>query len=100
MKLNIQDRFILMGVLPQKGNFETMKAIESLRSVIFPSEDEVLKFGVSQEGGNVTWNKDGKGEVDIEVSSKGEELIMDAFKKLSDSEELTVKQYATYKKII
>lgn len=37
MKLNIQERFAFVNLLPEKGNFITMSVIEALTKSLYPS---------------------------------------------------------------
>lgn len=98
MQLNISERLTLVNVLPEKGNFETMKVIEALKDVLYPSEEESKKFQIVTEGNSVSWNAEGAKEVDIKISKAQKELLADCLLKLDEKEELTFAHYSVYKK--
>ena len=98
MELNVQERLTLSRLLPEKGNFETMSAMESLRQVLFLSEEEVEKVELKQTENAITWNEKGAERVEIDISEKGKQILMDALEKLNEKEELDVLQYAIFKR--
>jgi len=59
--LNLGERFALLGILPQEGNFATLKVVRKLRENLSLTEEEMKHFEVKQiatNGGNfqLTWN--------------------------------------------
>ena len=98
MELNVQERLTLVNLLPEKGNFATMKTIEGLRDVLYPSEEETKKFDIKQKGNNISWNEDGAKEIEIKLSKAQTDLIVESLDKLDEKEELNFAQYSVYKK--
>ena len=49
VKLNIGERFGLLGMLPQQGDFVTLKIIRKLRETLAPSDGEAEKYGFVYE---------------------------------------------------
>lgn len=99
MKLNVNERLTLTGVIPQKGNFETMATVDKLKKVLYLSEEETIKYDVKQGEKMITWNKEASERKEIEIGELALSLIMKSLKKLDDGEELTEQQYNVYKAI-
>lgn len=97
MKLNVNERLIIVGIVPEKGNFKTMTTVEKLKSILHLSEEEIKKYEVIQKGESLLWNKLGVEKTEVEISELGHELIMDGFEKLDKKEELTLQQFTVYK---
>jgi hypothetical protein len=100
MQLNVNERLIIIGVIPEKGNFKTMTIVEKLRKVLYLSEEEIEEYEFKQKGEQLGWNKKGVERKEIEISELGMELIMESFEKLDREEELTyLHQYPVLKHI-
>lgn len=98
MKLNVQERLTLVNLLPEKGNFATMKIIEGVRDLLYPSEEESKQFEIKQSGNNISWNAEGSKEIEIKLSKGQRDLLEDSLGKLDESEELTFAHYTVFKK--
>lgn len=98
MKLNLNERFAIQQILPQEGNFATLKIINDLKMVVAPSEADWKEFGIHQVGEQLKWNGKGKEEREIEIGEKATDLIVEALKKLNDEEKLTQNQFTIYEK--
>lgn len=99
VKLNVGDRFILSGILPEKGNFETLSIIEKLKSIVYPSEEELKELDIRQEEDKITWNKKGIADKEFEITDSQHSFLLNLFSKLSEKEELVYNQYLVYKKL-
>ena len=49
VKLNIAERFMLLQILPQEGDFTTLKIIRKLRETLAPDEKESEEYGFQYE---------------------------------------------------
>ena len=99
MEFNVQERLVMVNSLPEKGNFETMKTIEALRDIFYPSEEEVEKFSIKQDGNNLSWNAEGGKGIPIKLTKAQKEFMVSTFEKLSEKEELTFQHYGVFKKL-
>jgi len=97
MKLNVNERLIIVGVVPEKGNFKTMTIVENVKKALHLTEEEVKEYELVQVGENLTWNKKGSEKKEVEISEFGEELIMEAFEALDKKAELTVHHFPVFK---
>lgn len=95
-KLLLQDRFTLLGVLPEKGNFATLKIVRKLRETLSCSEEEMQAVELTQKGENVKWNPQKDKKKEVEIGEIAAELIKKTLKELNDKEELTPNHFTIY----
>ena len=96
--LNIPERFVVISLLPEKGNFETLKTVDALRELIYPSEEEVKKFEIKQNAETISWNQEALKSIEYEFSDIQLKMIQGNLSGLSDKEELAYNQFLLYKK--
>lgn len=96
MKLNVNERLIIVGVIPEKGTFKTMNTVDKLRKILHLNEEEVQKYELTQVGENLKWNKEGVERTEVEISELGFELILESFEKLDKEENLSIIQFPVF----
>lgn len=97
IKLNVTERLVLTGIIPEKGNFRTMNTVDKLKKVLHLSEEEIEEYELKQNGENLVWNKKGSERKEIEITELGFELLMESFEKLDKEENLNIFQFPVYK---
>ena len=105
MKLSVSDRLTLLGVLPEAGDFRTMKTIQTLRTDLLFNEDEVKKFELKQEvtdDGKIrsAWNGQTAEEVEIKIGEIATEVIVAALKELDTKKTLRAEHLAVYGRFV
>jgi len=98
MQLNLNERFAVLQITPQEGNFATLKVVNDLRMVLSPTEAEFKEFEIHQEGEMLKWNGKGKEEREIKIGEKATDIIVEALKKLDKEKKLTQNQFTIYEK--
>ncbi len=96
MKLSIQDRLLLLGLLPQKGSFVTQRIVTELQQELSFTEDEISTASIKQAGDRVTWNATNDPVVDIEFGPTSKEVFSKALRELDQREELTLAHVPLY----
>jgi hypothetical protein len=91
---------MLLGVLPEQGNFLTLKIVRQLREALSFSEEEIKALKIEQKDGRVEWQDDGAEEKDVPVGEKAMDLIVEALKKKDDAKELTDQHFSLYEKFV
>ncbi len=99
MELNVQERLTLVNTLPEKGTFATMKTIEAMKTSLYPNEEETKKFEIKQIGKSISWNEEGGKGVEIKLTKVQKDLLIEALKKLDESEEATLSHFQVYEKL-
>ena len=99
MKLSVNDRLILLGVIPQQGDFTTLKIIRNMRGDLSFSEEEHKELKFRREDEMVYW-EDGLENKEISFGEKATDIIKDAFKKLSSEKKLRIEHMELYEKFV
>ncbi len=104
MELNIQDRLILLNVLPKEGDFTTLKILRDLQSALSFNEKELAALKIeSVEGQGTRWDLTAANElsrVEIPIGGRANAMIVDAFQKLSEAKKLTFDHLGTFEKFV
>ena len=100
MFLNVQERLVLMELLPREGGILTLRVANELRDVLVLTDEEVAKVGLKQEGMAVTWKQEVDLNVDVAISVAGRGLIVEELNKLQDHRKLTPGHITLYEKFV
>lgn len=104
MKLNIQERIMLAGILPNESNFLTLKIVRELQEKLSFTEEEIKEFELRQtvqDGQSMlNWNQKKEKEVEIPIGEKATDIITEALTKLNKENKLTQQIYSLYEKFI
>ena len=99
MKLSVGDRLILLGVIPQQGDFTTLKIVRNMRDELSFSEEEHKILKIRQEGEMMFW-EEGLEDKEINFGEKATDIIVDAFKKLNEQKKLRIEHMELYEKFV
>ncbi len=94
------ERLTLRGVLPEKGDFVTFKAVRELHEMLSFNEDEIERFNLKQEEGQITWNAEADTPREFTFSKTQSKVITDALKALNDKGEINADNFGLYEKFI
>lgn len=100
MELNILERITLLNILPDKGNFVTLKLVNELRNALSFNEEDIEAASISQndETGHVTWEENIAREFNL--GKKTTEIIVTTLEKLNNAEELTAQHMSLCEKFL
>ncbi len=106
MRLLIHERLNLMGLLPQEGDFTTLRIVREMREALSftEKEHEALNFKQVEEEGKpaqITWTNPEDSEIlnkDVPIGKKGQKIIEDALEKLDKDKKLTEQHFSLYEK--
>jgi len=99
MKLSVNSRLILLGIIPLQGDFTTLKIIRDMRDELSFSEEEHKELQFRQEETMVYW-EDGFEDKEINFGEKATDIIVDAFKKLDGQKKLRIEHMELYEKFV
>jgi len=99
MKLSVNGRLILLGVIPLQGDFTTLKIIRDMRDELSFSEEEHKKLKFRQEETMVFWEEELE-DKEINFGEKATDIIVDAFKKLNDQKKLRIEHMELYERFV
>jgi hypothetical protein len=100
MKLTLLERLTIQKILPQEGNFATLKILDSLKMSLAPSEEEFKEFGIVLEQGKATWNEKGLEEREIVIGEKASEIIKETLIELDKNKKLSTNHISIYEKFV
>jgi hypothetical protein len=102
MILTVKQRLLLGAILPNQGDFTTLKIITKLQQDLSFSEEEhkLLQFSTDAEKGFTHWNAAAEKDVqkDVPMGEKAQDIIKDALKKLNSEKRLQMDQLELYEK--
>lgn len=101
MLLDVMERFALLALLPQQGDFTTLKIVRETREELSFTEEEnaILDFQ-SHDDGRVTWNADADPHREFRFGQKAARIIQDALEKADKQSKLTLQQLPLYEKFM
>jgi hypothetical protein len=94
------ERLSLRGVLPEKGDFVTFRAVRELHEMLSFNEEEIEKFNLKQEKDQITWDADADTPREFPFSKTQTKVITDALKSLNDKGEIDASTFGLYEKFI
>jgi len=102
-KLNLFERLVVMGLLPQTGNFATLKIVTEANLMLGATDEESVLAGLkpNDQGGVVAlygWLTVPEKEFTFKETLLG--IIRDALQKLNDEEKLTMEHYRVWEKFM
>jgi hypothetical protein len=111
MRLTVFERLTLLNILPQEGNFTTLKILREMREGLSFSEEEhkVLQFkgpgeqlqnGEVVQPGKVVWNTSGDVLKDVALGEKATEIVTERLKTLDQQSKLTDAHFSLYEKFM
>ncbi|KKL05376.1 hypothetical protein LCGC14_2606630, partial [marine sediment metagenome] len=82
MLLNVKQRLLLLNILPEHGNYLTLKIIREQQERLSFSEEELKRLKVKLVGDRYTWDEMIDVPVDIEIGESARGVIKLAFREL------------------
>lgn len=101
MKLTVLERLTLLGSLPEKGDFTTLRIVRKLREDLSFAEEEHERLELKQQDGRISWNPvvDGDGK-EVEIGEKANDVVVESLKKLDKEKQLTAQHISLCEKFL
>ena len=100
MNLNIAERLVLAGLLPDQGDIVTLRLVTDLRSRLLFTEEEMKEAGIVQDGTAMRWEPGCDLMKDVKIGSATRGIIVSALKKLNDDKQLTANHIPLYERFV
>jgi len=100
MELNTGERLALLDALPSEGNYTTLKILRKLRESLSFSEQEHKDLGFVVEENRVAWDESKDKPKDIVIGEKAMDIIVEALKRMNNTEKLTDSHFDIYEKFV
>ena len=105
--LNLPERMHLLGILPQEGNFTTLRIVRALREQLSLSEAEHAEFGIEtkqNENGSVTYNwSNGDAALtakEFQFQPKALSIIIEVLRHLDAQKQLRTEHISLYEAFV
>jgi hypothetical protein len=90
MKLDVQERIVLVGLLPAQGDITTIKQLRELREALAFTDKETKALGLVQSEGQIRWNPDHKVKAkEINIGEVLHGVIVELLKDADKEKKLT-----------
>jgi hypothetical protein len=96
LELTVSERLVLIQILPQEGDFATLRVVRDLRSALSFSEAELAALKFRTEGENLHWEP--QPAADIDIGPRALVLIADTLKDLNTKKKLRLDQVDLYER--
>lgn len=100
MLLKVLDRITLLSILPEQGDFVTLKIVRKLREDLSFNEEELKELSITQSEGRITWDQFADQGKMIQVGEKATDVVVAALKKLDEQKKLTQQHMGLYEAFI
>ncbi|MEE9597973.1 MAG: hypothetical protein V3V96_14465 [Acidiferrobacterales bacterium] len=98
MLLTLQERFVLLPLLPKEGSFVTLKLIRELQGALAPSEEEIKAFAIVQTDAQVRWDPSLVKDKEVEIGETMTGLMRDTLVRLDEAKSLRLEHMSLYEK--
>lgn len=104
MNLKVNERLIIMNILPHEGDYVTFKVLLELKKELSFSEEEITTLGLKVENVDgrsvVVWDETQELEKEVPIGEKAKEIIVDAFKELDKKGKINASNYLIYERFL
>ena len=100
MLLTVRERLILLSIIPQEGDFLTLKVLRKLQEDLSFTEEEHAKYKFVQSEDKVTWADKAEQGKEVEIGKKANEIIVLALSKLNEQKKLRMEHFDLYEKFV
>jgi hypothetical protein len=100
MELSVWERFKLLQILPEKGDFITLKIVRKLREDLSFSEEEQAVFQFKQDGERMMWNPEADQFKELQFGPKATSIIIEALKAVDKRKMLDNSQLILFEKFV
>ena len=88
MELTIQNRILLLNILPKEGNILTLKLMRELKEELSFSEKEISENKIEYTDVRIDWDESKKYTKDVDISDVSMKTIKDSLKTLDQKGKL------------
>ncbi len=100
MLLTVRERLILLSILPQEGDFLTLKVLRKLQEDLSFTEEEHAKYKFVQSDNKVTWDDTVEQGKEIELGRKANDIIVLALSRMNEQKKLRMEHFDLYSRFI
>ena len=96
MLFKVLDRVTLLSILPEAGDFVTLKIVRQLREDLSFTEEEISFLKIKTADGRITWDATNDSGRAVTIGEKATDIIVAALEKLNTEKKLTNQHFELY----
>lgn len=100
MQLDVLKRVTLLSILPEHGDFITLKILRKLREALAFDEEEIARLKLQQTDGKITWDTLADTGKEIHIGDKVLSVIVAALKRLDKEKKLTNQHFDIFEMFV
>lgn len=100
MNFTVEERLLLLHLLPKQGNYATLKLVREFREDLSLTEQENKELNVQYNDGAYSWNVDKVKSRYIEMGEMRMKMVVDALKQLDADNKLSEEFLPLYERFI
>ena len=100
MNFTVEERLLLLHILPKQGNYATLKVVREFREDLSLTEIENKELNVQLKDGAYTWDVKAVKPHYVEMSEMRTKMVVDALKKLDSENQLSEEFLPLYERFI
>lgn len=100
MLFGVQERLLLLDLLPKQGNYITLKIVRELREALSFDDAEIQTLELRTEGEQVLWNDAVAVDKDVTIGDSMASVISDTLKKRDGSATLSADHLPLYDQFV
>ncbi len=96
MLLNVKQRLLLLNIIPDEGNYDTLKIVRDQQNLLSFNEEELKRLKIVREGEMYQWDEAADEPVDISIGEMAFNVIKTALRRLNDEGKLQMEFLPLY----
>lgn len=100
MLLNVKQRLLLLNILPNEGNYDTLKIVRDQQDALSFTEEEYKGLQIKRDGDRYTWDEANDPLVDIPIGEVAVSIIRRALRLLDEEGLLKVEFLPLYEHFV
>ncbi len=100
MLLNVKQRLLLLNILPDEGNYDTLKIVRDQQALLSFTEEEHTRLKIRRQDGMYVWDEGVDEPVDITIGEVAFNMIKRALRQLDTEGKLQVEFLPLYEHFV
>ena len=100
MLLNVKQRLLLMNILPDNGNYDTLKIVRKQQDLLGISDEEHSRLKIKREGDLIKWDESKDEPVEIEIGEVAGHIIKRELIRLDNDGQLQMEFLPLYEHFV
>jgi len=100
MLLNVKQRLLLLNILPDEGNYDTLRIVRDQQNLLSFNEEEIKRLKIRREGEMYQWDEATDEPVEIVIGEVAFNMIKRSLRQLDTQGQLKVEFLPLYEHFV